>query len=145
MYDFAPFPEFSTSEISSSLRGLLLNYVAAMWELTGASKEKGQPEQALEEATFATKIFPYEPFGYMMQGDAYVDVGRVRDAEIAYKEAVRIGSSVFQAHEALAEFYATQGETEKAIGVVAGWIAEHPDDGVALDLLESIREKGEVE
>jgi tetratricopeptide (TPR) repeat protein len=140
-YDFDPFPGFSTTALSGSLRGLLLNYVAAMWKLSGTLKEEGRLEQALEEATFAKRTLPEEPWGYMMEGDVYKEMGRLRNAESSYKTAVQLGPAVFQAHETLAEFYAETDERSKAIGVIAAWVAEHPDDEVALELLSRYTEE----
>jgi tetratricopeptide (TPR) repeat protein len=140
-YDFAPFPRFSTKALSSSLRGLLLNYVAAMWKLTDSMKEENRLEQALDEATFATRTLPEEPWGYVMEGDVYQKMGRFGDAESAYKKGVQLATSAFQAHEALAEFYAENDERSKAIGVIAAWVADHPDDEGALELLRSYTEE----
>jgi tetratricopeptide (TPR) repeat protein len=145
VYDYDPFPGFSMDDVSLSLKGLLFNYIAATWKLTDALKEAGKPDRALGEAEFMEKTLPSEPWGALLKGNVLEEMGRTREAESAYKEALRLGPAAFQAHEALAGFYAAQGERGKAIGVLAGWIAEHPDDAAALDLLDNLRSEGEDE
>lgn len=62
---------------------------------------KGDSKAALGHAKRALELNPYYPGAYLLQGDAQLETGAIKDARASYRRAVELYPASLEAHRAL--------------------------------------------
>lgn len=89
---------------------------------------KGDSKAALSHAKRALDLNPYYPGAYLLQGDALIETGAIKDARASYRKAVELYPGSLDAHRALLQALKKLSLTEEA---------KHEEEQIAQ--LESLR------
>jgi len=124
-------------EAIKSLRAVL----ALRPELAGAQRDiaaiyvaTGRNEDALREARAVQAEQPQQPFGYVLEGEIYVEQKKWDSAERTYREALKkfdLPALVARTHAVME----AAGKPAEAQALAEDWIKRHPKDAAVLAYL----------
>ncbi len=110
------------------------DFIEAKAALAGLEIQDGNGEEALRLAEQMQKDYPDKAVGYQIEGAYYLSEDQGAAAVKALEKAYAIEKTRALAL-LLARAHMRADQREQAIGVLAAWLQEQPDDGEALRLL----------
>ena len=111
---------------------------ATLFLVLSRMKKEGMLERVIEECSKALEIYPDDIRIRQLLAEAYLEAGRISDAESALETIIRKVRDLISCFRLQADLFIRQGREKEALEALKIYLMHHPEDRDSYMLLESM-------